>query len=262
VSKFQEGDWVLACDKKHRQRMFVIRKGKLFSLYNKQFKHDILIGLEEGSALFADSSQPVYVFRPSMRDYVMNMKRNVQPIYPKDLGLMVFYADLRPGSKVLEIGLGAGALSLAILNAIGPSGELITYERRQDFAKQGKDRIEAFLGICDNHKVVIRDASESIDEKGFDSAFIDVPEPWSVVENVCNSVKNGAYVMAFIPTTVQIKQYWDFVDKMRCVSQVEIFETMFRKWDVGRRSLRPAHTMIGHTGFVVVFRKVSLAEKV
>jgi tRNA (adenine57-N1/adenine58-N1)-methyltransferase len=169
---FSEGDWVIVCDKKHRERMFSLKKGKQFSLYNRQFKHDILIGMEAGAVLFKHTSQPVYVFRPSLRDYVMNMKRNVQPIYPKDLGLMVYYADLFPGASVLEVGLGAGALSMSILNAVGDEGNLVTYERRDDFASQGRKRVEAFLGEKPNFKVVLRDAASGIDEVDFDAAFI------------------------------------------------------------------------------------------
>ena len=251
----KEGDLVVVSDKKDRQRMFILKKGRQFSLYNRHFKHDIIIGNSAGITLFAGSSHPIYVFRPSLRNYIMNMRRNVQPIYPKDLGLMVFYADLRPGNKVIEVGLGAGALSIGILNAIGDGGFLVTYERREDFAVQGRKRVEDFLGERSNFKVVLRDARDGIDEEYFDAGFIDVPEPWDVVGNVCGALRPGAMVLAFIPTTVQIKQYWDKLEQMDCVSSVEIFETMFRNWDAGRRSLRPAHTMVGHTGFIVMFRK-------
>ena len=236
--------------------MFVLYRGKSFPLYSRQYPHDILIGLEEGSKIELDAG-PAWVFRPTMRQYVMNVKRNAQPIYPKDLGLLIYYSDIRSGYKVLEIGLGVGALSIAILNAIGDKGMLITYERRDDFAKQGRRRVEGFLGEKNNFIVRVKDASEGIEDKGFHAAFIDVPEPWNVIENVAEAVLPGANVLAFIPTTIQIKQYCDKVKELNKFSYIEIIETLLRPWDIGPRSLRPAHRMVAHTGFIVICRRLA-----
>ncbi len=253
--RFSPGDLVVLVDKKHRERMFVLKPGKKFSLYSRQYPHDLVIGRCEGERIDLGDGRWAYAFRPSMDQYIRNVKRNVQPIYPKDLGVLLFFADVRSGSRVLEVGLGAGALSMAILNAIGPSGELVTYERRADFAREGRARVSAMLGDLPNFKVVQRDASEGINEKGFDCAFIDVPEPWAVVDNVAEAVRPGGFIMAFIPTTVQVKQYWDKISQRRDLFGIRIFETLLRDWTAGPRSLRPDHRMVAHTGFVVSARK-------
>ncbi len=254
--KFKEGDLVVVVDKKRRERMFVLSRGKKFSLYSRQHPHELLIGLEEGTKIELDGGI-AWVFRPTMRQYVLNVKRNAQPIYPKDLGLLIYYSDIRPGYKVLEIGLGVGALSIAILNAIGEQGMLVTYERREDFAKQGRKRVEGFLGAKNNFIVKVKDASEGIDESGFNAAFIDVPEPWNVIENVSNAVLAGANVLAFIPTAIQVKQYCDRLKELGKFSYIEIIETLLRPWDIGPRSLRPAHRMVAHTGFIVICRRLA-----
>ncbi len=258
--KFQEGDWVIVVDKKMRKRMFKIRADRRFSVYGREFPHQMLIGRYEGEKLDLDGRY-IYLFRPSMRDYVLNVKRNAQPIYPKDLGLLLYYANIGWGSCVLEIGLGVGALSIAILNVIGPNGRLVTYERRSDFAKEGRKRVEEFLGPCENFNVVIKDACDGIEERGFDAAFIDIPEPWSVIENVAMAVRFGAYVLAFIPTAIQVKQYWDKLKQINKFYEIEIIETLLRPWDASTFSLRPTHRMVAHTGFIVIARRTYFESK-
>ncbi len=252
---FKDGDLVIAVDKKGRERFFRLAPGRKFSLYGRQYEHDRVLGQKEGCFLELEPGRWAYFFRPSMEQYVRHVKRNVQPIYGKDLGVLLFFADVRAGDRVLEIGLGAGALSMAILNAIGPTGELVTYERRPDFAREGRKRVEDFLGPRPNFSVVVADASLGIEERGFDAGFIDIPEPWTVLSPVSSAVKPGAFVLAFIPTTVQVKRYWDELTRMGRFFDVRIFETMLRPWDAGERSLRPAHRMVAHTGFVVMARR-------
>ncbi len=255
--KFKDGDLVLLIDKKRRERMVVLRKGQRFALYGRQFLCDCVIGrLEAEKIILDEDGRWAYAFRPALREYVINMKRDAQPIYPKDWGILLHWADVRSGDYVLEVGLGAGGLSIAILNAIGPSGKLVTYERREDFASGARKRVEKILGKCDNFEIVVKDASLGIEEEDFDAAFIDVPQPWDVVESVWNAVKFGRYILAFIPTTVQVKRYWDKLRQMQGFFPIEIFELLMRFWDADVKSLRPSHRMVAHTGFVVVARKV------
>lgn len=254
---FKEGDLVIAVDKKGRERLFRLSHGRRFSLYGRQYLHEIVLGQREGCFIELEPNRWAYFFRPSMEQYVRHVKRNVQPIYGKDLGMLLFFADVHSGDRVLEVGLGVGALSMAILNAVGPQGELVTYERRSDFAKEGRERVEAMLGPCPNFSVVVADASFGIEERGFDAAFIDVPEPWTVFTSVRDAVKPGAFILTFIPTTLQVKRYWDELMKVGGVFDVKIFETMLRHWEAGTRSLRPAHRMVAHTGFIVSSRKIS-----
>ncbi len=257
VEEFKEGDLVIAVDKKGRERLFRLRPGKMFSLYGRQYPHEVVLGQKEGCFVELEKGRWAYFFRPSMEQYIRNVKRNVQPIYGKDLGPLLFFADVRSGDRVLEIGLGAGALSMAILNAVGPEGELVTYERRQDFAKEGRRRVEDILGPCPNFLVVIADASLGIEERDFDAGFIDIPEPWTVIEPVKSAVKPGAFVLAFLPTTIQVKRYWDELKTRSGFFDIKIFEVILRPWEAGERSLRPAHRMVAHTGFIVSARRTA-----
>ena len=63
------------------------------------------------------------------------MPRGAQVIYPKDLGPILLLADILPGVRVLEAGVGSGALSMTLLRA----GATVTgYELRDDFAERAR----------------------------------------------------------------------------------------------------------------------------
>lgn len=56
-------------------------------------------------------------------------------IYPKDSAQILMWGDVFPGARVLEAGAGSGALTCSLLQAVGPTGKVISYEVREDHAR-------------------------------------------------------------------------------------------------------------------------------
>ena len=93
------------------------------------------------------SSGTAYVaLRPLLADYTLAMKRGATIVYPKDAAQILAYADVFPGARVLEAGAGSGALSCWLLRAIGPDGELVSFEARPDFAEIARENVRKYFG--------------------------------------------------------------------------------------------------------------------
>src|SRR6266513_1568926 len=108
------------------------------------FTHDELIGAPEGSVVRTTGNVAYLALRPLLPDYVLSMPRGAAVVYPKDAGQILAMADIFPGARVVEAGVGSGALSCSLLRAVGDQGLVSSYERRQDFADIARDNVERF----------------------------------------------------------------------------------------------------------------------
>ena len=163
---FAEGDLALLIDSRGRQYLITLGAGQVFHSHFGAVPHDEVIGRDQGARVRSASGKMVIALKPSLSDYVMNMPRHSQIIYPKDAAAILFYGDMYPGATVFEAGLGSGALALALLRAVGPAGKLISYETRPDPLAGGPRNVERYLGESPNHTVRERDVYEGIDEDG------------------------------------------------------------------------------------------------
>ena len=143
---FVVGDRVQLTDAKGRKFTVLLDEGKQFHTHRGAISHDDLIGSPEGSIVSATSGTQYLALRPLLVDYVLSMPRGAQVIYPKDAAQIVLEGDIFPGARVVEAGVGSGALSMSLLRAIGPTGTLYSYERRADFAEIARANARAFFG--------------------------------------------------------------------------------------------------------------------
>jgi tRNA (adenine57-N1/adenine58-N1)-methyltransferase catalytic subunit len=143
---FAAGDQVQLTDPKGRMHQIVLAPGGTFHTHRGQLSHDDLIGAPEGSVVTAVGGTGYVALRPLLADYTLAMKRGAAIIYPKDAAQILAYADIFPGARVLEAGAGSGALSSWLLRAIGPAGQLISFERRPDFAAIAKANVVKYFG--------------------------------------------------------------------------------------------------------------------
>ena len=143
---FAEGDLALLIDSRGRQYLITLGAGQVFHSHFGAVPHDEIIGRDQGARVRSASGKMVIALKPSLSDYVMNMPRHSQIIYPKDAAAILFYGDMYPGATVFEAGLGSGALALALLRAVGPAGKLISYETRPDPLAGGPRNVERYLG--------------------------------------------------------------------------------------------------------------------
>lgn len=267
---FAEGERVLLVDKKGRQNLIRLKSGRSYQSHSGVIAHDSLIGLPEGSqvqALTKDSERrnpaKYLALRPTLGDVVVGMPRGAQVIYPKDLGSILLAADIFPGARVLESGVGSGALSMTLLRA---GARLTGYELRADFAERAQANVAAFEASMrsvahgaptepTSFDVQLRDVYEGIDGS-YDRIVLDLPEPWKVVAHGEKALLPGGIFCAYLPSINQTAELREALRRSR-FGLAETFETLRRSWHIEGRSVRPDLRMVGHTGFITTARLLS-----
>ncbi len=244
------GERVLLIDAKARRYLLRLKAGASFHTHAGIVEHDAAIGRDEGSTITGSTGREFLVFRPTLSDVVLKMPRGAQVIYPKDLGAILIAADIAPGQRVLESGVGSGALSMALLRS---GARVVGYELREDFAERALANVHAELGEDVEYKVEVRDASEGIDEVGLDRVVLDLPEPWAVVAHAAGALRPGGILLSYLPTINQTMRLREELD--RCgFALAETVEFLRRTWHIEARSVRPDHRMVAHTGFLTSAR--------
>ena len=247
---FQDGDLVLFVDARARQYLKVLGVGKVFQSHVGVLPHDEVIGRDPGVHLETNTGKLLLAVRPTLAEYVMKMRRASQIIYPKDTGAILVYGDIFPGATVLEAGVGSGAMTLALLRAVGPTGRVITYEQRQDMAANGARNIRGFMGEPENFTLRMGDIYEPTEERDVDRVMLDVPEPWQALEPLSAALITGGILIAYLPTVLQVHRLHQALEDHPCYTMAETFEVMLRPWHLAETSARPAHRMVAHTGFI------------
>ncbi len=237
-------------DAKKRRYLITLRAGLSFHTHVGIISHDTLIGLPEGSTAYSASGRPFVVVRPTLADVVLKMPRGAQVIYPKDLAAILMEADIAPGHRVLEAGVGSGALSMAMLRA---GASVVGYELREDFATRAISNVQAMVGEDAPYRVELRDIYEGIDERGLDRMVLDLPEPWRVVPHAEEALRSGGLLCCYLPTINQTAQLRHVLSQSR-FGMASTLEVLHRTWHIEARSVRPDHRMVGHTGFLTTAR--------
>jgi tRNA (adenine57-N1/adenine58-N1)-methyltransferase catalytic subunit len=245
---FAVGDKVLLIDSKKRWYLLTLKEGGEFHSHSGYVSHDDLIGHEDGAVVTSTRGSRYDAFRPTLADFILKMPRGAQVIYPKDLGPILMLADVFPGAKVLESGIGSGALSMTLLRA---GAEVTGYELRADFAERAKENVGAFLGAeaLTRYHVEERDCYEGIDGNDFDRVVLDLPEPWQVVKHAEAALRPGGILVAYTPSIMQVSQLRDALVESR-FKLAETVEVLNRTWHVEGQAVRPDHRMVAHTGFL------------
>jgi tRNA (adenine57-N1/adenine58-N1)-methyltransferase catalytic subunit len=254
------GEDVVLVDPRGEERLLTLSPGKVFGTHKGNILHDDIIGRPDGSPVWTAMGAAYRVFRPTFNQYIMNLKRHAQIIYPKDIGPILLWADIFPGALVVEAGIGWGALAIKLLEAVGPSGRLVSYEVREDFAESGRRTVTRFLGECPNHEIRIRDIYEGIEEREVDRIVLDLPEPWRAVPHAAGALADGGIVLAYLPSTIQVKQLVDRIEEKGGFTTPEVFEVIHRPWHVKGLSVRPVQWMFSHSAFLVAARKIPTQE--
>ncbi|HEX6391871.1 MAG TPA: tRNA (adenine-N1)-methyltransferase [Acidimicrobiales bacterium] len=255
---FEPGERVLLFDSKGRRYLVRLEAGGEFHTHSGPVSHDELIGREEGLVVRSSRGARYTAVRPTLAEVVLKMPRGAQVIYPKDLGPILILADVFPGAKVFESGLGSGALSMALLRA---GAEVTGYEVRPDFAQRAQANVAGFLGsvALDQYHVNIRDAYDGIEEHGFDRVVLDLPEPWRMIKHAEEALLPGGILVSYLPTINQVSTLRDTLSRS-AFGMAETVEVLQRSWHVEGQSVRPDHRMVAHTGFLTSARLLSPGE--
>jgi tRNA (adenine57-N1/adenine58-N1)-methyltransferase len=250
---FRPGERVVLADSKGRRYLLALSEGGSFHSHTGIVQHDEVLGRDEGVTVRSTTGARYTAMRPSLADFVVQMPRGAQVIYPKDLGAILVLADIHPGVRVLEAGVGSGALSLALVRA---GAEVVGYEIRDDFAQRARSNVAAFLGedvMASRFRVEAADVYAGIAERELDSIVLDLPEPWQVVKHAETALRPGGVLLAYTPSIVQAAQLREVLADSR-FELAETVEFLARTWHVEGQAVRPDHRMVAHTGFLTSAR--------
>ncbi|WKG07154.1 tRNA (adenine-N1)-methyltransferase [Nocardia sp. PE-7] len=254
---FAIGDRVQLTDGKGRLFTVVLEEGKEFHTHRGGIKHDDLIGNDEGTVVKSVNGTPYLALRPLLTDYVLSMPRGAAVIYPKDAAQIVHEGDVFPGARVLEAGAGSGALTCSLLRAVGPEGEVISYEIRDDHAEHAVRNVETFFGERPpNWSITIADVAE-YEGPRVDRVVLDMLAPWDALPAVSKALVPGGVLVVYVATVTQLSKVVEALREQECWTEPRSWESMVRGWHVVGLAVRPEHRMQGHTAFLVSARRLA-----
>ena len=255
---FQYGDRVQLTDAKGKLYSITLTQGAEWHTHKGMLKHDALIGLPEGSIVATNQDLKFQAFRPLLADYVLSMPRGATIIYPKDAAMILGIADIKPGVRVLEAGVGSGALSIHLLRAIGAKGVLHSVEMREDFAEISEKNVSSYFGAKPtNWNLTIGALQDQTYEADFDRVLLDMLAPWECLDVASKALVPGGVFMAYVATTTQLSKIAEAIKESGNFTEPESSETIVRGWHHEGLAVRPQHRMIGHTGFLIFARRMA-----
>ncbi|SOC54459.1 tRNA (adenine-N1)-methyltransferase [Ornithinimicrobium cerasi] len=259
---FRPGDRVQLTDPKGRLHTITLEPGATFHTHRGHVRHDDLLGAPDGSVVRHSSGADYLALRPLLSDYVLSMPRGAQVVYPKDAGQIVTYADIYPGATVVEAGVGSGALSLSLLRAVGVSGRLLSFERREDFAEIARANARAFFGR--DHpawSVTVGDLVETLPRSvapgSVDRVVLDMLAPWECLDVVHEALAPGGVLICYVATATQLSRVAETARTHGGWTEPQAWESLVRGWHLEGLAVRPQHRMHGHTGFLLTVRRLA-----
>lgn len=255
---FAAGDACLLFDNKGRRYLLTLRSGSDFQYHHGMLAHDEIIGSESGTRFQSSKGSHLVALAPRLADYVLTMKRGATVVYPKDAAAMIMWGDVGPGMRVVEAGTGSGALTMALLRAVGENGHVTSVDTREDHSERAARLISTFFGgIPEQLTLLVGDVEEQLAIRSPDRVLLDLPEPWHSVPIAAQQMQPGGVFTCYLPTVPQVQEVRQAMEATNRFHDVDTFEVLHRSWEVEGRSVRPAHRMQGHTGFVTVGRVIA-----
>ncbi len=263
---FGYGDRVQLTGPKGRLNTITLVPGGEFHSHRGMVKHDDLVGLPDGSVVSNSSDEEYLALRPLLSDFVMSMPRGAAIVYPKDAAQILSLADIFPGARVVEAGVGSGALSLHLLRAVGERGELLSFERREEFAEIATSNAAAFSGaVPENWTVTVGDLQDALpshcESGSVDRVVLDMLAPWECVDVVAEALKPGGVLICYVATVTQLSRVAEELRRSGLFTHPQANETMVRGWHVEGLAVRPDHRMVAHTGFLITARRLAPGAK-
>jgi tRNA (adenine57-N1/adenine58-N1)-methyltransferase catalytic subunit len=242
-ARFEPGDKVLLTDTRGRRYLLTLRPGASFHFHRGIVLHDDILELSDGATVKSTGEETLTVLRPTYADYVLKMPRGAQVIYPE--------------ARLLEAGVGSGALTMALLRAVGPGGQVTAYELREEFATRAQANIEEFMGKVENLEIRMGSIYEPIETIEVDRAVLDLSEPWRALPQIQSALRPGGILVCFLPTILQAHRLTESLREEPRWTSIWTQETLMRTWHIEGQSVRPDHRMVAHTGFLTLARLTS-----
>ncbi|MDH6180868.1 tRNA (adenine57-N1/adenine58-N1)-methyltransferase [Microbacteriaceae bacterium SG_E_30_P1] len=256
---FRAGDRVQLTGPKGRMNTISLAEGGEFHSHRGVLPHSLIIGREDGSVIESSDGTEYLALRPLLSDFVLSMPRGAAIIYPKDAAQILAQADIFPGARVVEAGVGSGALSLWLLRAIGADGTLQSFERREEFAEVAHANVETFIGEApSNWSIHVGDLQDALPEHteagSIDRIILDMLAPWECLDAVATALAPGGVLLCYIATVTQLSRVAEAIRETGRFTNPVSSETLIRGWHVEGLAVRPDHRMVAHTGFLLTAR--------
>ena len=255
---FVAGDRVQLTDAKGKMHTITLQVNNEWHTHNGWLEHNGVIGLPEGSVVETTGGLKFLAFRPLLADYVLAMPRGATIVYPKDAAFILGFADVAPGLRVLEAGVGSGALTISLLRAVGPEGFVDSFEKRDEFAVIAKKNITNYFGdVPTNWSLTVGAVQEALHQQKYDRVILDMLAPWECVDMAADVLESGGVFLAYVATTTQLSATAEVIKAHGGFTEPESNESLIRGWHHEGLAVRPQHRMIGHTGFLIMTRRLA-----
>ena len=250
-----QGDLVFLYNDERRN--FLLRAEEKTLHTDKGFlKIGSLVGREFGGKIETNMGFSFYILCPYLYEMIMKVRRKTQILYPKDIGMIIIRSNIFPGAKVIESGIGSGALTTALANFVRPNGRVYSYERNKDFLDNARKNLEK-NGLSEWVEFKHREINDEFDEKEADFVMIDIGSPWNLIDAAYKSLKGGCRLATICPTFEQLTKTVFTLEEKGFVN-IETMEILLRRILVRRGKTRPEQRMPSHTGWLVFATKINL----
>ena len=258
MSEFKVGDRVQLTDAKGKMHTITLQLNQEWHTHNGWLVHNEVVGLPEGSVVETTGGLKFLAFKPLLADYVLAMPRGATIVYPKDAAMILGLADIAPGVSVLDAGVGSGALSISLLRAVGSSGTVDSFEKREEFATVATKNINQYFGENPSNWNLELGAVQDFDHvKQYDRVVLDMLAPWECIDMASKVLVPGGVFIAYVATTTQLSQTAEAIKASACFTEPESSETIVRGWHHEGLAVRPQHRMIAHTAFLIMARRLA-----
>lgn len=254
----QDGDLAQLVGLRHKNFIITLKAGADFQTHRGVLMHDDLIGKPWGSQVFSHMGSPFFLLQPSMADLLIDLPRNTQILYPKDIGYILITMGVAPGQTVMEAGTGSGSMTIALASAVGPEGKVISYEQKPDTQNLARKNL-ARVGLSERVEFKLRDITQGMDETNVSAFFLDVPNPYDLVNQVRNTLRPGGFFCALIPTFNQVEKTL-YALRRGNFAFIETCELLLRFYKSEPSRIRPTDRMVAHTGFLIFARRIEPIE--
>ena len=248
-----EGDCILLYLSPRKTYMVKVKRGESFHTHKGFVKFDDVIGKEWGCNLMSSLGFRFTAVKPTLHDYVMKSARETQINYPKDIGLIVMFSGIGPGSFVVEAGTGTGAMTTALAHYVRPDGRVFSYDIREEFQRTAEKNLRR-AGLIEFVELKNKDITVGIDENNVDSVILDLAIPWVVIPLAYDALKPCGTIVSFSPTIDQVVKAVEALKENGFID-IQTVECLMRGMQVERGKTRPDTLMTAHTGYITFARK-------
>ncbi len=259
MDELEYGKYIVLLDEKGKKWLIKLSEGGIFHTHKGRIYHEEILKAGYGGEISSDKGYHFYVLKPTIYDYIIKTPRPTQIVYPKDIGYLILKLGIHPGTRILEVGMGSGAFTSAILTILNGEGHIDAYERREDImwsTIKYLNRIGVDTKILNIHKTDFLEASPP--KNYYDIAIVDIDEPWKALDRVYLALKNSGRVGFIVPTYNQLDKLAEYIGKR--FTDIEAIEISYRELQFKKGRIRPRFRMIGFTTVVVTAAKIKGGE--